>query len=346
MMSSGSDANRKRYDDLWGIVLAGGDGQRLQPLMRRVAGCDLPKQYCAIIGRRSMLQHTVDRLTPLIPPDRILTVITRHHLERVRELLQGWSANRLIIQPENRDTAPGILLPLLRIHALNPGATVAIFPSDHFILEETVFMEHVLRAVEFLEGHENLLVLIGVAADRPDTGYGWIEPGQQIRQRSGFGLFRVRRFWEKPDPSSARQLYLQGCLWNSLVVVSRLCVFLRLIRETLPEIWDRFQGIRQTLGSAREAKALKSVYRGMPAVNLSCGLLEKIPDRLGVVPVKGVLWSDWGEEERIFETLARIGKMDEFMARLGGRGIALEKGACWSGGEPEVIGQTDRDSLS
>lgn len=323
-MSSARNINHEKPDAFWGVVLAGGEGRRLQPFMRRLTGCDLPKQFCPIIGGQSMLQHTLDRIAPFISPDRTLIVICRHHVEMVRDLLPAGSAQRLVIQPENRETAPGVLLPLLCIQAFDSTATVAVFPSDHFILEETVFMLHVLRAVEFARAHPDLLILLGIRADRPETGYGWIEPGHEIASRSGISLFQVCRFWEKPDPSTVRRLYFQEFLWNSLVLVGRLGALLKSFRETLPTLWERFEEIRETLGTASEPKVLESVYKGMPPVNLSRNLLEKIPDRLGVVPVEGVLWSDWGEEGRIIETLTRIGMMDELVGRLERSGGTFE----------------------
>lgn len=309
-----------RSGNLWGIVLAGGDGQRVRQLMHRVTGADRPKQYCAVVGRRSMFQHTLDRIATCIPRQRIVTVITQGHVDRAREQLEDLEPELLVIQPRNRETAPGILLPLLWIHARDPEATVVIFPSDHFILEEAVFMDHVLQAVQFLAAHPWLLILLGMAPDRPEPAYGWIEPGEELERRWEFGLFRVRRFWEKPDPATAQFLYLHGCLWNSLVLAGRLQTFLQCIRHVLPELWVDFQAIGRALGTARETTVVNEVYRKIPAVNLSRALLEKIPHRLGVVPVKGVCWSDWGEERRIFETVAQIGKAEELMARLGESG--------------------------
>lgn len=313
-------AGPKSSGNPWGIVLAGGDGRRVRQLMRRVTGAEWPKQYCAVVGRRSMLQHTLDRVATCIPRQRIVTVITQGHVHRAREQLQGLEPELLVIQPQNRETAPGILLPLLWIQARDPQATVAIFPSDHFILEEAVFMDHVLQAIQFLVEHPWLLILLGMAPDRPEPAYGWIEPGEELDRRSEFGLFRVCRFWEKPDPATAQFLYLHGCLWNSLVLVGRLGTFLQCMRHVLPELWVDFKAIGRALGTASEATVLKDVYRKIRAVNLSRALLEKIPHRLGVVPVKGVCWSDWGEERRIFETVAQIGKADELMARLGESG--------------------------
>jgi mannose-1-phosphate guanylyltransferase len=303
-------------DHPWAIILAGGEGRRLRGLVRRLMGADLPKQYCALIGRRSMLQHTLDRVALLIPPDRILSVITRDHAMWARKHLPTAPPDLVVEQPANRDTAPGLLLPLLWIGLRDPTATVAVFPSDHFILEEAIFMDHVREAVSFLRDRPDLVLILGIAPDRPEAAYGWIEPGAELARRSGYGLLEVRRFWEKPDTSVAERLFLRGCFWNSLVLVGRLAVFLECFRQALPGLWACFETVRAALWTSREGQVLEEVYRRIPSMNLSRELLERIPYRLGLVPVKGVHWSDWGDEERIVETLARIGKEDELRARL------------------------------
>jgi mannose-1-phosphate guanylyltransferase len=285
--------------------------------MRRLTGIDLPKQYCTVIGSRSMLQHTWDRVATLILRRHIVTVITRHHLDQAWAQLKEWPTEQLLIQPSNRETAPGLLFPLLAIRARDPGATVAIFPSDHFILQESVFMDHVEQAVHFLADCPSLVLLLGIPPDRPESGYGWIQPGEELARRKGFGLFQVRRFSEKPDPSMGDQFFLQGGLWNSLVLIGRLDTFLRHVEQVLPELWASFQAVASALGTVIEARILEEVYGAIPAMNLSTHLLQHIPHHLGVVPVKGVTWCDWGDETRIFETLTRIGKADEVMARLG-----------------------------
>jgi mannose-1-phosphate guanylyltransferase len=108
----------------------------------------LPKQYLNFIGKRSMLEHTLERAEKLIPAPNILTVIAREHLKfaEVRRQIAARPQECIIVQPENKDTGPGILLPLMHLHKRNPAAVVTIFPSDHFILEERVFMQHVEQA--------------------------------------------------------------------------------------------------------------------------------------------------------------------------------------------------------
>jgi mannose-1-phosphate guanylyltransferase len=174
------------------IVLSAGDGQRLRPLIYTLRGDHLPKQYLNIIGRRSMLEHTLDRLQTLIPPEEILTVISRHHLHypEVRLQLSDRPQGTVIVQPENRDTAPGVLLPLMHLYARAPESVVAIFPSDHFILQEDLFMGYVDLAYRVAERNPSLAVLLGVNPNMPSLEMGYILPNESFAPA---GLSCVRR---------------------------------------------------------------------------------------------------------------------------------------------------------
>jgi mannose-1-phosphate guanylyltransferase len=125
-----------RRGHLWGIILAGGEGKRLQPFIQACLGCDRPKQYCAFIDNCSMLRRTIRRAERIISPERLLTVVINPHLPYVKQQLCDRPSETIIVQPCNRETAPGILLPLLHVYQRDPQAIVAILPSDHFILEE------------------------------------------------------------------------------------------------------------------------------------------------------------------------------------------------------------------
>src|SRR5215510_5954132 len=116
---------------LWGIVLAAGEGTRARAFLKRVYGGRGIKQFCAVIGRRSMLEHTLARVEMLIPRQRITVVVSDEHRPEIEQQLAHWPRENVIVQPENRDTTAGILLPLVHIASRDPAATVAIFPSDH-----------------------------------------------------------------------------------------------------------------------------------------------------------------------------------------------------------------------
>src|SRR5512138_3016644 len=133
--------------DRCAIVLAGGDGKHIRTFVRQLRGFDLPKQYVPFIGTRSLLQHTWDRVRPLIPANRVYTVLTQDHLlfSEVRKQISPRDNHTVVVQPLNRENGPGLLLSLMHLHKYHPNSSVAVFPSDHFILHETLFAAYVRR---------------------------------------------------------------------------------------------------------------------------------------------------------------------------------------------------------
>lgn len=289
-----------------GIVLAAGDGVRLQPLVRRLHGKPLPKQYVSFVGTRSMLEHTHSRAERLIPPGRLFTVVARDHLRHpeARTQLKSRPKGRVVVQPHNRDTLPGLLLPLLRLRRYYPDSLVAVFPSDHWILEEDRFMDCVRTGFEEVERRPEEIILIGIEPTEPEPEYGYIVPEAGTGSTPFCPTRRVRRFVEKPDPDAARELMHAGALWNTMVLVFHTAAFLALLEKSLPSLLADFLGIEEALGRPDESSAIEESYREMMPLNLSRDFFEALaglePSRLTVLPARGVTWSDWGSEKRIF----------------------------------------------
>jgi len=168
--------------DRWGIILSGGNGTRLRDLVFHRRADYLPKQYLNFIGKRSMLEHTLHRAEKLIPAQKLLIVIAKEHLQfdEVRRQIASRPRECIIIQPQNKDTGAGILLPLMHLHKRDPTAIVTVFPSDHFILEEDLFMRHVERAFRIVESDGARIVLLGTEPNEPDPEYGYILYGGRI----------------------------------------------------------------------------------------------------------------------------------------------------------------------
>jgi mannose-1-phosphate guanylyltransferase len=293
--------------DLWVVVLAGGEGRRLQGFVRKVLGADRPKQFCRIIGRRSMLRHTWDRAMRLVDPARIVTVATAGQERFLEEEdARGGLPGRILVQPENRETAAGLVLPLLWISQRAPDAIVAVLPADHFVWEEARFAAYIETAAAASREWLDRLVLLGVEAAGPEPDYGWIAPGVPLRGGPGSELYLVRRFWEKPDPKTAIRLFACGYFWNTLVVVGRLEAYLGLADDSLPDVAAPLR----VACAAREVwtapGVLQAAYRRIPATNFSRGLLARHPERLALLAARGVYWSDWGDADRIVETLRRF----------------------------------------
>jgi mannose-1-phosphate guanylyltransferase len=295
-----------------GIVLAAGEGKRLRPLVHRLRGDTLPKQYVNFVGRRSLLEHTFSRAERLFDPRRIFTVVSQDHLRYpdVRRQLSARESHTVIVQPENKETAPGLLLPLAHLYKRHGDAVVAVFPSDHFIVEEELFMAHVALACRVVERHPRYLVLLGMEPWEPETDYGYIRPGNALKELASLGVRPVVQFREKPNVDCARELIRAGGFWNTMVMVSKAKTLIDLVRDVSPRLRGFLKRVQKAIGTSREREAIVEAYRLIEPVNFSTGLLEVVArtdaSRLLVLPVRGVFWSDLGSERRLMRALNRF----------------------------------------
>jgi mannose-1-phosphate guanylyltransferase len=306
--TSGRDGGR------WAIVLAGGDGVRLRALTRELHGDDRPKQFARVLGDESLLERTWRRATLAVDPGRVLTVLTRRHERHYAPLVANVDPTRLVVQPDNRGTAAGILYPLVRLRALAPDARVAILPSDHHFSDDERLVEHVDLAFESLAAEPERVVLLGMIPDTHETEYGWIEPGPIASRPGGRQLRRVTRFREKPPAELARELRERGCLWNSFIMVGTARGLLGLVRGALPGLTAAFDALAPTVGGAREAEAAERLYAALPPADFSREVLAARPDRLGVLSVWGVSWCDLGSPARVLRTRRQLESGEALLA--------------------------------
>ncbi len=298
--------------NVWSIVLAGGDGVRTREFIRRWLGYEKPKQYCAFVGSRSMFQHTLDRAARLTPWERVVVVAARHHQDEVWSQLDGRPAGMVLLQPKNMDTAAGIFLPLTFILARDPNATVVLYPSDHFIHPEAPFVSAVDHAVwgsTLLAGRP---VLLAVKPDSLELEYGWILPGRSLGWAGKAPIRAVEAFLEKPDEATARLAKAGDGLWNTMVLAAAGRELWSLGWKCFPELMDRFERLKDAIDTAEELKVLDDIYASMPRRNFSSSLLECASERLAVMEMRDVLWSDWGHPKRIVQTLEKIGTRPAF----------------------------------
>jgi mannose-1-phosphate guanylyltransferase len=307
-------------DDAWVIVLAGGEGKRLAPLTRALYGVDLPKQFAALRGERSLLQATLDRAALIAPAERTVVVVGEAHEALARAQVATHPGVTLLVQPANRDTGPGLLLPLAWIRARAPGARVIVMPADHDVPRPAPLVDALVRAsTDAATGSR--LGLIGVVPDHPEPEYGWILPGARLSARSATA-HAVKRFVEKPAADAAARLRARGALWNTFIMTGPVAALWRLGRRHLPgqaaalERWAR-------AGERGSRDRLHATYAGLAPGNWSSDVLAVAVRReLAVVAMAGSGWSDWGSPRRVFQSLTGTAEHDRLLARIARSGHA------------------------
>ena len=297
-----------RVENGWSIVLAAGEGERLKPFVRTWLGYEKPKQFCTFIGTRSLLQHTLDRADKVTPPLQKITLIAGDHWRRgwVRGLSER--DGRILVQPRNRGTAAAIFLALTYIRRTAPHASVVLFPSDHFVSPEERFVDIVRAGFEATEILARRLILLAVPASRPDLDYGFIQVGHDLGQVRGHRLIAAAHFWEKPKLEGGRQALESGALWNTLIMISKVDFLWTLGERCFPMLIRHLEEFTSKIGTPAEEGALETLHRRIPYNDFSSELLGTLPEKIAVLELNGVLWSDWGRPERILETLAAIGR--------------------------------------
>ncbi len=276
------------------LLLAGGDGRRLQDLTSEIAGFPIPKQYCRLLQGRSLLEATISRARLFAGRERISVVINMNHLDLAKDQVSTLPQSNIIVQPLNRDTGPGLIFALLHLERMLPDATVAVFPTDHYIDRDWSFITHVFRAVRTISHMPEKIAVLGVAPDRPETGYGYILPATPLGIESE--TYRVEAFTEKPSPAGAQSIIAHGGLWNTFVMVFRLSRMLELLQDLVPTEFEKLSELRT---SPKKAAAL---YQTLSPWNLSTQVLARMPQHLLVLKVGNVRWSDWGTRESVERT--------------------------------------------
>ncbi len=285
----------------WTLALAGGDGVRLSDYVQRRFGQRIPKQYCCLLCERSMLQHTLDRLNRITPPERTMTVIGTDHGELAMPQLAGRS-DHVFRQPGTRDTGLALYVALAMIKRWNPNAVVTITPTDHYIAPAGKYLEQVRAARGVAAELRDTVVILGATPSEPDPELGYLALGARLTE-----VPEVREligFVEKPSVARAREMLAAGALWNTMVTCGTVDALWELGRAAEPQLLDILDSLVPLVGTKDETDAIEYIYRAYLPVSFSRDILERCPERLAALELGGVEWSDWGRPERIENVLA------------------------------------------
>jgi mannose-1-phosphate guanylyltransferase len=285
------------------VIMAGGKGERFWPLSRE----KFPKQLLSLTAKKSLLQETVERIKPLIPPRDILVVTRRPLVRAIERQLPQIPGKNIIPEPVGRNTAPCIGLAAKKI---KEDAIMVVLPADHIISPRAKFLDTLKKAVS-LAGERKNLITIGIKPTYPATGYGYIEAGGRDKRQ----VFRVKRFVEKPDKKKAEKFLKTGrFFWNSGMFVWKKSVILDAMRKHMPSLYHRLQMV--------SSKNINRLYPGLPNVSIDYGIMEKAKNSL--VISADFSWEDLGSWESLDKFLSRDRKKNAVMGKV----LVIDTGNC------------------
>ncbi len=266
-------------------IMAGGVGSRFWPGSREAR----PKQFLDMLGvGKSLLRLTFERFLPICPASNIFVVTNAAYKHLILEQIPEITDNQILCEPSRNNTGPCVAYTAFKLAALDPEANFVIAPSDHIVLKEQAFLDKIQHALDFAAGHD-ALVTLGIEPSRPDTGYGYI----QMESESAPGIFKVKRFAEKPDLETARQLVASGeYLWNAGIFIWNVQSILRSFQTLSPDIFSILRAGEEHWNTAYEQEFIDQYYPTTPNISVDFAIMEKAPNVYTVPAEFG--WSDLG----------------------------------------------------
>ena len=281
--------NGSHIDHLWAVIPAGGSGTRLWPLSRAAR----PKFMLPLLGDRTLIQQTFDRVTRLTPSDRVLVVCGPAHAAAIARQLPDLPEGNIIIEPTPNGTAPALALANALIQRQDPLAIMASFAADHDVTDLDAFDRAVRTAIRAAKLGD--LVTIGLTPTRPETGYGYIERTAEVRVTGDEGTaYKSSRFVEKPDLETATEYLESGrFLWNASMFIWRVDSLTNELARLQPEIQAGVTEIARAWNSRNRERVHAQVWSTMPSATIDTGVMENA-ERVAVVPAD-MGWSDVGD---------------------------------------------------
>ncbi|MBI3404097.1 MAG: mannose-1-phosphate guanylyltransferase [Acidobacteria bacterium] len=296
------------------VILAGGRGTRFWPRSRTRT----PKQLLNIVGEKTMLVQTVERLLPIFPASRIWVVTNDEQVAAVRKQLPRIPKAHILAEPIGRNTAAAIGLAAVHIARETPGALMAVLPADHYIATTKMYHRCVRAALDVAARGPNL-VMLGIPPTHPETGYGYVERAAAASPTRGCEVFSVKRFTEKPELKLARRYVAsRRYFWNAGMFFWRVSTFMECLENDLPSTHAALRELGKLIGSRLYGKALHRIYPRLENISVDFAVMEPatrakkdascIGPEVFVLPAN-IGWSDIGSWAAVYELLAK--KKDE-----------------------------------
>ncbi|RKX41063.1 MAG: mannose-1-phosphate guanylyltransferase [Thermotogae bacterium] len=262
------------------VILAGGSGERFWPLSTR----QTPKQFLKLFSDKTLLRQTFERLLFKLSPQDICVVTNKVYAQKTRQELPEIPAKNILLEPSKKNTAPACTFATL---SFDDNETIFVVPADHYIPETEKFWQTVEKAEGFLETHEGIITF-GIVPTRAETGYGYIEIGEQIEK----DIFSVKMFREKPNYETAVEyLNSKRFFWNSGMFMWNKDYFVQQMKRHAPDVINAFMNCVD----------LEQIYAKVPSISIDYALMEKAEK---VYTTKtNFIWSDVGN----WKSLRKLG---------------------------------------
>ncbi len=312
----------KRY----AVIMAGGSGERFWPESRTAK----PKQFLKLMGERSLIQQSFDRVRDVFPPEQVLVVVGEAHLALAKEHLPELPPENFIVEPVGRNTAPCIGLAAIHIRKRDPDAAMMVFPADHLIQGMEEFHQCMDKGFEWAFAGD-YLVTVGIMPSRPETGYGYVERDGVSLGRNP-AVYPVRRFIEKPDAEKAQALIEAGRnYWNSGIFFWRAELVLEKIKNYLPELYQGLLQIEKSIGTEQEKETMEALFPTLPKVSIDYGIMEKSDN---ILIIEGEFsWEDLGS----WSALAGLSPLQAGNMVIKGDYVGVETTDCLVHGQDMLI---------
>ncbi len=285
--------NNKQHT--YAVILAGGGGTRLWPKSRKKT----PKQFLKINGNKTMLQTTADRLTKQLDWDHIIVITNQLHADEIKQQLPEVPDKNIITEPEKKDTALAMLVGALYAKTLDPEAVVINSASDHVLSDSQEYWK-VMKAAAKVAAEEDYLVTVGIAPTEPNTGFGYIKAGDDLKRLNrGLSLFKVENFTEKPNQATARAYISTGkYFWNANMYVWSADSIKKAFKKHMPDMYELTKDL-DSMTPEEFQQALADIYQQAEKISIDYAISEKA-DNLVLIP-GDFGWNDIGYWKTVYE---------------------------------------------